>query len=79
LIRGECCGREEGVRSPARNAAIRRYTRRTLGPMSRASVEDKIAEGDRVVSRWTFSGTRAGGLLGISPTGRGIEMTGINI
>jgi predicted ester cyclase len=32
-------------------------------------IEDMIAEGDKVVTRWTASGKHQGELLGISPTG----------
>jgi steroid delta-isomerase-like uncharacterized protein len=38
------------------------------------SVEDVIAEGDRVVTRFTSSGTHRGELGGIAPTGRRMSM-----
>jgi steroid delta-isomerase-like uncharacterized protein len=43
------------------------------------TVEDLIAEGDRVVGRFTFRGTHTGDFLGIAPTGRAVSMTGIDI
>ena len=42
-------------------------------------VEDQIAEGDKVVSRITASGTHTGELPGVQPTGSRVTMTGIAI
>jgi predicted ester cyclase len=42
-------------------------------------VEDEIAEGDRVVSRFTFRATHRGEYQGIPPTGRQVEVQGINL
>ena len=46
---------------------------------TRATVDDQIGEGEKVAIRWTFSATHTGEFLGIPPTGKKIEMTGINI
>jgi steroid delta-isomerase-like uncharacterized protein len=48
-------------------------------PDLRHDIDDQIAEGDRVVTRWTATGTHHGDLLGVAPTGRSINFTGINI
>ena len=42
-------------------------------------VEDQVAEGDKVTSRYTFGGTHQGEFFGIAGTGKRIEITGINI
>lgn len=39
-------------------------------PDLHATVDDLVAEGDRVAYRWTFRGTHLGDLGGIPPTGR---------
>jgi predicted ester cyclase len=43
------------------------------------TVEDQMVEGDKVVSRYTVSGTHQGEFFGVAGTGKRIEMTGINI
>jgi len=44
------------------------------------TLEDQIAEGDKVVTRWYAIGTHEGELMGIAPTGiRGSGVTGISI
>lgn len=48
-------------------------------PDLRFTIEDQIAEGDRVVTRWTATGTHAGEFQGIPPTGSSIKLTGIDI
>ena len=43
------------------------------------TIEDQIAEGDKVVTRYTLSGTHRGEFFGVAPTGKRIEMSGIQI
>jgi predicted ester cyclase len=43
------------------------------------TVEDQVAEGDKVVSRYTARGTHQGEFFGVAPTGKRIEMSGIQI
>ncbi len=50
---------------------------RSAYPDTRFTVEDQIAEGDRVVTRWTGRGTHQGELMGIPPTGQEVTVTGI--
>ena len=44
-----------------------------------AKVDDQIAEGDKVATRWTFRATHKGEFLGIAATGKRVTITGINI
>ena len=48
-------------------------------PDLRVTLEDAIAEGEKVVSRWTAQGTHQGELMGIAPTGNRVTITGITI
>ncbi len=48
-------------------------------PDTRFTVEDQIAEGDEVVTRWTGRGTQQGELMGIPPTGQEVTVTGIEL
>jgi predicted ester cyclase len=48
-------------------------------PDLRFSVDDLVAEGDRVTIRWTLRGTNTGPLLGRPPTGRPVELAAIVI
>ncbi len=41
--------------------------------------DDIIAEGDKVVVRWTAKGTHTQEFLGIAPTGKQVTVTGIDI
>src|SRR5262245_28655157 len=43
---------------------------------SQLTIEDLIAEGDKVVARWTFHGTHQKEFLGIAPRGKRVEMSG---
>jgi steroid delta-isomerase-like uncharacterized protein len=43
------------------------------------TIEDLIAGGDKVVARWTGTGTHQGSLMGIPPTGKRATVTGISI
>ena len=48
-------------------------------PDMKMTIDDLIAEGDKVVVRSTFSGTHKGEFMGITPTGKKITTTAINI
>jgi len=48
-------------------------------PDFRLTVEDVIAEGDKVVARWVTQGTHQGELMGIPPTGKRATVTGIDV
>ncbi len=49
-------------------------------PDGHLTVEQQIAEGEWVVTRVTMRGTHAGGAwLGMTPTGKKVEMAGVNV
>ena len=52
---------------------------RAAFPDVRHTIEDQIAEGDKVVTRLTGRATFQGAILGIPPTGKVITMEGISI
>lgn len=52
---------------------------RTAFPDLRLSVDEQIAEGDTVVTRWTATGTHQGELMGMPATGKQATTAGINI
>ena len=43
------------------------------------TIEEMIAEGDKVAYRWTARGTHHGEYEGIAPTGKAVTVTGITI
>jgi predicted ester cyclase len=44
-----------------------------------STIEDLIAEGDRIVACWRSRATHQGEYMGISPTGKEVEFTGISV
>jgi predicted ester cyclase len=44
-----------------------------------STIEDLIAEGDKVVARWRSRATHRGDYMGIAPSGKEVEFTGISI
>lgn len=51
----------------------------TAFPDMEATVEDRFAEGDKVVTRARYTATHNGEFMGIEPTGTEVENTGITI
>jgi len=41
------------------------------------TIDEQIAEGDTVVTRWTGRGTHQGELMGVAPTGKRVTVQGI--
>jgi steroid delta-isomerase-like uncharacterized protein len=71
---------------PGRPPSIGREAQKQRGvgllagfPDVRFVIEDLIAEGDKVVARWTMRATHSGPFMGLPPTGKQIAMNGITI
>jgi steroid delta-isomerase-like uncharacterized protein len=52
---------------------------RSAFPDMRVTIEDLVAEGDKVAARWSVTGTHRGELMGIPATGKRVTVTGIEI
>jgi steroid delta-isomerase-like uncharacterized protein len=68
-----------GIEAPGREGlkqAFRLFWDATPGTHE---IADQIAEGDKVVTRWTMRGTHREEFRGIAPTGKELEITGIGI
>ena len=48
-------------------------------PDGHLTINDQVAEGDRVVTRWAFRGTQFGEFAGIPASGQGVWFTAISI
>jgi steroid delta-isomerase-like uncharacterized protein len=72
-------------RAPAvgelRGEAYKQFLNQVLAafPDGRWTVEDQVAEGDKVVTRWSFTGIHRGNLMGIGPTGKQVTTSGVMI
>jgi len=54
-------------------------TLRVAFPDALFKIEDLIGEGDKLVDRFTVTGTHKGPFVGISPTGRRVALPGISV
>jgi steroid delta-isomerase-like uncharacterized protein len=48
-------------------------------PDLRITIQDQVAEGDRVATRYVMEGTHQGELMGIGPTGKRFSVMGIEV
>jgi steroid delta-isomerase-like uncharacterized protein len=44
---------------------------------ARITVDEQIAEGDKVATRWTGRGKHDGDLMGVAPTGKQVQVSGL--
>ena len=66
--------------APDREAYKQMVTMFHVGfPNVQFTAEDMVAEGDKVVVRWTSRGSHTGEFAGVAPTGRQVTITGISI
>ena len=68
----------EPIRGPA---GVRANIEKYLAgfPGGGITVDDQIAEGDKVATRWTGRGTHMGEIAGISPTGKEVNVSGLTL
>ena len=66
---------------PLDAAGHRQYSEVMIGafPDLERTIEDIVAEGDKVVARWTAAGTHTGEFQGIPPSGNYATSSGITI
>ena len=48
-------------------------------PDAEITIEDQVAEGDTVATRWTGRGTHRGEMMGVPPSGNRVEVMGVTI
>ena len=66
------------VRGPeGEKAMITKY--RNAFPDCKVQIDEMFSAGDRVVARFTYSGTHRGDFEGIAPTGRSVQGKGIDV
>ena len=68
----------EPIRGPAgANGNVEKY----LAGFSdaRVTVDDQVAEGNMVATRWTGHGTHSGEIAGVAPTGKEVTVSGLTI
>ena len=70
-------GRPEPLRGPSGYLALIGMMRGGF-PDIQWTLEETIAEGDKIAARFTMRGTHQGTFLGIPPTGRKIEVKAMN-
>jgi steroid delta-isomerase-like uncharacterized protein len=60
---------------------MKNFLRMYHGAFSDANIvlDDTLVDGDKVVTRWTGTGTHDGDLMGIPATGKAVRFTGIRI
>jgi steroid delta-isomerase-like uncharacterized protein len=46
---------------------------------ARITVDEQIAEGDQVATRWTGRGKHDGDLMGVTPTGKEVTVSGLTL
>jgi len=82
LVHSDALGHDPALPEPTRGPegfkeAVRGY--REAFPDLQISIDEQVAEGDLVATRWTGRGTHRGELFGIAPTGKESIVTGITI
>lgn len=67
---------------PSDREGLKRFFTELFGaafPDATFRLDDLFGEGDKVVYRWSMSGTHSGEFMGIAPTGRHVQASGIDV
>jgi len=75
------CVYHSGLTGEIKGEAIRRFFAGYFlaFPDLRITIEDQFAEGDRLVTRWSFTGTHKGEFIGIAASSKQVKGTGMCI
>jgi steroid delta-isomerase-like uncharacterized protein len=82
LVASNYIGYDPAVPEPLRGpAGVKEFisTYREAFPDARITVEQQLAEGNLVATRWSGRGTHEGELMGIEPTGTQVTVSGLTI
>jgi steroid delta-isomerase-like uncharacterized protein len=82
LVASNYIGYDPAVPEPLRGpAGVKEFisTYREAFPDARITVEQQLAEGNLVATRWSGRGTHEGELMGIEPTGKQVTVSGLTI
>ena len=73
------CVYHSPVTGEIRGEAVKQFFQSVLGafPDARYTVEDQLAEGEKVLTRWSCIDTHKGELMGIAPTGKPVRISGM--
>ena len=81
-VAADYVGHDPAMPDPIRGAAgLREFVRTYQDAFrnARVTVEEQLAEGDLVATRWNARGIHEGEIMGIPPTGKETTVTGITI
>ena len=75
------CVYRSPVTGEIRGEALKQFIKSVLVafPDARYTVEDQLADGDKVFTRWSWTGTHKGELMGIALTGKPVRISGMVI
>jgi steroid delta-isomerase-like uncharacterized protein len=82
LVDGNYVGYDPSIPEPLRGPdGFKEFvsTYRAAYSDARITVDDQIAEGDRVATRWTGRGMHDGDLMGVAPTGKHVTVSGLTL
>lgn len=75
------CVYHSAITGEIKGEALRKFVASffTAFPDMHMTIEDQFSEGDKVVTRWSLTGTHKGEIMGTAPTNKQIRTTGICI